>query len=150
MYHTSPAAITEPKPGMFGDFLCFSDSVYVQTESAEYVTYQLNVSEDEIIRADKIWYQDDTSTLQPFVDEIIERYGVSGDDAEGLLDESKSIYDVESSIDQEDLAEASWEIQRMTAEAGRALGYGITAMSDEQGTVYLVDVTKYLTRMNLV
>lgn len=149
MYHTSPVEIKEPKHGMFGDFICFSDSVYVQT-AGQHVVYRLDVDDESVIEASRLWHQDDVSPLQKFVDEIVNRYEVSESDAELLIDESKSIYDVDSNVEPEGLADASWNIQRITAEAGRALGYGIVAMSDEQGTVYFVDIKKYFGSMMMV
>lgn len=149
MYHTSPIEITKAGRGLFGDFICFSGKVYVQT-AGKYVTYRLDVSDEEIIEASRLWYQDDVAPLQKFVDEIVNRYEVSESDAEKLLDESESIYNVDSNIEPEDLADASWDIQRITAEAGRSMGFGIVAMSDEQGTVYFVDIKKYFGSMMMV
>lgn len=142
LYHTSPDEITEPKNGLFGDFLCFSGQVYTMTAAADPVVYRLEIREDEVIDASSIWYDDNAELARPYAEQIMSRYGVDEDTAESLIDGSASLYDVDADIDAEDMAEADWCIQRLTAEAGRAMGYAATAVKDEQGVCYMIAADK--------
>lgn len=158
MYHTSPCVISGPQAGLFGDFICFADGVYTMSSGACCI-YRLDdeAVEDDIIPARRFWYQDDTAPLEPFVDDIVRRYGVTREQAERLLDGSRSFVDLWQEDEEDEAlqrwsrdAEADWDIQRLSAEAGRAMGYGVTLLIDEQGPVYFVDITKYFGLMKII
>lgn len=135
LFHTSPAEIKKINSfGVFGSFLCFSDDVYVMT-AGEFVTYKLEIDEDDIIEAGQLFYHDDAEKLGGLVQEVMDMIGCDEDEAETLIEQRASI-SVCSEIDGEDL----WEIQHISAQAARLLGYRGVSMQDEQGTVYLIDM----------
>ena len=136
LYHTSPKQISQPEAGLFGDFLCFAESPYTMTASAEVFTYALDFQGKEI-EASRIFYDERAELVRSYLAEIERRLGVDAETAENLLDETLSVYDLED-LEADDLAEISWEIQRLTAEAGRALGYDATVVSDEQGACWMI------------
>lgn len=80
------------------------------------------------------------SLLAGLVDEVATRFDIDEDTAESLIDETASIYDIDSNVEPEDMADASWDIQHYTARAAKLLGFRAVAVSDEQGTAYLVDM----------
>jgi hypothetical protein len=150
LYHTSPTAITEPKTGLFGDFLCFSQSVYVMTAAADPITYQIDIDDDEAIDASAIWYHQNAEKAAVFADQVADRFHVDRETAESLIDGSLSIYTLEDiDIEPEDMAEVDWEIQRITAEAGRALGFTATLINDEQGSCYMIPAATAINRWQM-
>lgn len=141
LFHTSANATIEAhNHGTFGEFLFFSSDVYT-TVAGEYHVFSVGVDESKIIDAASIWYNNESSNCAPFVEEIMDTYGVDEDTAEQLIDESVSIYDIESNIEPEDMADASWDIQRLTAKCAKAMGYVGVCVTDEQGSAYMLDVT---------
>lgn len=140
LIHTSPTEITSiDKHGRFGEFLFFSDSEYVMT-AGEYISYKLMVADGEIIEAGRLFFHEGAASLGALVSELAELLDVSEADAEALIEESTSIYDLTSNVEAEDLAEASWNIQRFTARAAQRLGFRGVAVTDEQGTAYMIDM----------
>lgn len=138
--HTSPAEISSINAhGRFGEFLFFALGEYVMS-AGSHVTYTIELDDTAIIRAGALFHHDDAEKLAGLVEEVAARYGVDEDTAEALIDESKSIFDIDSSVEPEDLADASWDIQHYTARAAKTLGFRAVAVSDEQGTAYLVDM----------
>jgi hypothetical protein len=128
--HTSPAEIEEiTEDGRFGAFLCFSAEEYVMTAGA-HVTYHIDIDESEIISAGALFYHSDAPMLTELVQDVIDLIECDAETAERYLSQSDDCGD----------AEKSWDIQRLTAEAARALGYRGVSMSDEQGTVYMIDM----------
>lgn len=140
LIHTSPAQITKlNENGRFGSFLFFSPTEYVMT-AGEHFTYELEIDENSLIESSQLFYDENSSLLQSLIAEISDRYNVSESIAESLLDESESIYDVDSNVDAEDLGDESWNIQHFTAQAAKILGYRGVAVKDERGISYMVDM----------
>ncbi|MDG9928552.1 MULTISPECIES: hypothetical protein [unclassified Pseudomonas] len=139
LFHTSPTEITAiTTSGRFGSFLFFSACEYVMT-AGSHVTYSVEVDEEAIIKADRLFYHDDAAKLDELVAELAERLSVDPETAEALIEESRQVYDLDH-IDPEDLADASWDVQRFSARAAQLLGYRGVAVTDEQGTAYLIDM----------
>lgn len=140
LLHTSPSEITEINAfGRFGEFLFFADEAYVMT-AGEHITYCIDIDENAIIEAGQLFYHDDAEKLTGLVAELAEKLSIDEDDAESLIDESKSIWDMDLDIDPEDMADASWDIQVFTARAAQALGFRAVEVEDEQGTSYMVSM----------
>lgn len=141
LFHTSPAKIEEINEfGLFGSFLFFACEPYKMTASKTVFTYSIEVDDDAIINAGRLFYHDDAEKLSVLIAEVVSRYDVSEADAEALIEESASIYEVESSVEPEDLAEAEWDIQHITAKAARALGFRAVRVTDEQGSSVMIDM----------
>ncbi len=142
LFHTSPVEITSiNKSGRFGEFLFFSSNVYVMTAGAA-VTYSLELDDEAVIDADRLFYHEDAEKLESLVAELADRLDVDADTAEDLIAEKSSVYDLDS-IDPEEMADASWDVQRFTARAAKILGFRGAAVSDEQGTSYMIDMMGY-------
>jgi hypothetical protein len=138
LIHTSPAEITSIHAyGRFGDFLFFSHREYVMT-ARSHVTYTIELDDSAIIRAGELFHHEDAAKLSDLVAEVAARFDIDEDTAEELIEESELIQDIESNVDAEDLAEASWDIQHYTARAAKLLGFRGVAVTDEQGIAYLV------------
>ena len=140
LFHTSPSKIEKITVGRFGESLFFSGHEYAMT-AGEFVTYKIDINENEIIDASQLFYHDDAALLGSLVSELAARYEIDADTAESLIDESANIYEIECSIDAEDLADASWDIQSITARAAKMLGYRGVKVADEQGSAYMIDMT---------
>lgn len=138
--HTSPTEITEINTlGRFGEFLFFAHGEYVMT-AGSHVTYTIEIDDSSVIRAGALFRHDDAGKLADLVADVAARFEIDEDTAESLIDESASIFDVDSNVEPEDMADASWDIQHYTARAAKLLGFRAVAVSDEQGTSYLVDM----------
>lgn len=139
LFHTSPSKIEKiGSTGRFGEFLFFSSSIYTMT-AASPVVYRLELSDSDVIEAGQLFYHDDAGKLQGLVADLAARLGVSEEDAEGLIEESLSVYDLDS-IPAEDAADASWDVQLFTARAAKALGFRAVQVLDEQGAAWMVDM----------
>ncbi len=139
VFHTSPTEISKiTEAGRFGSFLFFSGHVYHMT-AGEALVYSLDIGEDEIIEAGQLFYHDDAEKLAPLVTELAARMGIDEATAEALIEESQQVHDLDG-IDMEDAADLSWDVQHFTARAARVLGFRGVAVSDEQGTAYLIDM----------
>ncbi|MDY7559984.1 hypothetical protein QN366_04720 [Pseudomonas sp. CCC3.2] len=140
LIHTSPAEITSiHMHGRFNEFLFFSDSEYVMTAGTHFA-YKIEVSDDSIIEAGRLFHHEDASKLAVLVAKLATRLGIDADAAEALIEESVSIFDIDSNVEAEDLADASWDIQLFTARAAKLLGFRGVEVSDEQGTSYMIDM----------
>jgi len=130
LFHSSPIEITEiDQSGRFGEFLCFAENEYVMT-AGSYVTYKIGVPEDLIIEASRLFYHADASKLDGLVAKIMEMLGCDEETAEAMLSQKDDCGE----------AEMSWDIQAMTAQAAKILGYRGVSMRDEQGTCYMIDM----------
>lgn len=139
LFHTSPQQITAiTKSGRFGEFLFFSAHVYAMT-AADVVTYKIELSDSEVIEVGQLFYHDDAAKLDGLVAELAGRLNIDADEAEALIEESKSVYDIDS-IEAEDAADASWDVQLFTARAAKALGFRAVRVQDEQGAAYMIDM----------
>lgn len=140
LLHTSPSEITKINAfGRFGEFLFFADEAYVMT-AGEHVTYSIEIDDDAVIEASQLFYHDDADKLADLVAELAEKLSIDEDDAEALIDESKSIFDMDLDIEPEDMADASWDVQLFTARAAQILGFRAVEVEDEQGTSYMVSM----------
>ncbi|WP_275289162.1 hypothetical protein [Halomonas elongata] len=140
LIHTSPSEITEINSfGRFGEFLFFSEDEYVMT-AGEHVTYSTEIDEDDIIEASQLFYHDDAEKLDGLVEQVMEMVGCDEDTAEELIAQNEDVHSIDCDIEPEDLAEASWDIQRIAGEAAVILGYRGVEMEDEQGTAYLINM----------
>lgn len=141
LFHTSPDEITKiNKDGRFGTGLFFSSEPYVMTGAKNPKTYRMSLSKDDVIDVGRFFYHEDSRLLQPIVEEISERFDVDQETAEALLSQEKTLWETESNLDPEDIAEADWDMQKYGLEAAKLLGYRAAEMRDEQGTSYLVDM----------
>lgn len=139
LFHTSGKEITEiTADGRFGEFLFFSSRVYTMTAAAP-VVYSLELAESDVIEAGQLFYHEDAAKLEALVAELAARLGISEEDAEALIEESKSAYDLDS-IEAEDAADASWDVQLFTARAAKTLGFRAVQVQDEQGAAWMVDM----------
>ena len=104
------------------------------------VTYEIEIEEDQILAASELFYHDDAVKLLPVVAEVAKKFGVDEEMAEKLISESKSIWNVASDVDSDDLANADWEIQHYSAKCAKILGYRGVKVIDEQGTSFMIDM----------
>lgn len=139
LFHTSPVEITViTNRGRFGEFLFFSSSIYTMTSAAP-VVYRLELADDEVIEAGRLFFHGDAEKLSPMVAELASRLSITEEDAEALIEESKSAHDIDS-IAPEDAADASWDAQLFTARAAKLLGFRAVQVKDEQGAAWMVDM----------
>lgn len=142
LFHTSPTKITEINSrGRFGSFLFFSGEAYRMAACAV-TTYKIELDEEEIISARRLFWHDDVEKLAGLVEELAERLGCDADTAEALIEEKTRIFDLidDLGLDVEDLGELAWDIQHYTARAARVLGFRGVAVSDEQGVSFMIDM----------
>ena len=139
LYHTSAAEITEINAfGRFGEFLFFSAEEYVMTAVVNPVTYSIEVKEEDIIDASRIFYHEDAGKLVGLVEKVMEMVGCDEGTAEELIAQREDVHSIDCNIQPEDLADVSWDIQRITGEAALLLGFRGVEMQDEQGAAYLI------------
>lgn len=140
LFHTSPEAISQINThGRYGSFLFFSSHVYAMN-AGSVKAYSIELDESECIGAGELFYHEDAAKLDSLVAEVAARYDIDEDAAAALIDESKSIYDIESNVEPEDLGDAAWDIQHATARAAALLGFRAVRVSDEQGASYMVEM----------
>lgn len=141
LFHTSNGEIKSiNKSGRFGSFLFFSCSPYAVGKYTH--IYKINVDENDIIDADRLFYHEDAAALDSLVHEVMEMAGVDEDTAEDLISQKKDVFGLDElgHMDGSELADMSWDIQHITARAAVMLGFRGAAMLDEQGTCYLIDM----------
>jgi hypothetical protein len=141
LIHTSPVEITEINSfGRFGEFLFFADGEYVMTSGAN-ITYTLEINDSDIIIADQMFYHEDADKLAGLVENVMMMVGCDEDTAEDLIAQRTDVHSIDTDIEPEDLADISWDIQRITGEAAVLLGFRGVEMEDEQGRAYLIDMS---------
>lgn len=139
LFHTSPSQITViAGNGRFGEFLFFSAHVYVMT-AGDFVTYKIELDDSAIIKAGQLFYHADASKLDSLVAELVDRLSIDADDAEALIEGSKSAYDLDG-IEPEDAADTAWDAQLFAARAAKLLGFRAVQVQDEQGAAYMIDM----------
>lgn len=149
LFHTSPSKIEKINSnGRFGAFLFFSSNVYTMTAAAP-VVYSLELTDSDVIEASQLFYHEDAAKLAGLVSELAQRLGVDEDTAEALIEESKSVYDIDS-IEAEDSADASWDVQLFTARAAKILGFRAVQVQDEQGAAYMIDMLGHEDELELL
>ena len=141
IYHTSQEVITEAGSGRFGDYLCFAGGIYKMSPMSIYV-YTIDVDDYSVIHADRIFWEGDYDVLRPFINQVMALTGCDEDQAERLIEETDSVYDLDMDLDGFEIAELSWDIQRITAEAAGALGYDGVVVDDEQGACWMMNIKK--------
>lgn len=148
LYHVSPEPITNIRDdGVFGGFLAFAEAPYSPSGNHAF-TYRIDVPESEIVEAETLHHWEGDGRIDPFVREVMETAGTDENTAIDLLAQRKHLFDLlPMDPDEEapvcpvmDPGEADWEIQRLTAEAAKAIGYRGASMRDEQGRVYFIDM----------
>lgn len=138
LYHTSPSPIAKiTNNGTFGSFLCFAASPYFMTASQGAVVYSIDVADDEIIDARSLFYHEQAAKLKDIVDEVADRVGCDIAMARNLIDESDHLC---NHCDMWD-PEVDFDIQHASAKAARILGYRGVRLTDEQGGLWLIDMT---------
>src|SRR5699024_4885034 len=105
-----------------------------------FVTYKVEISEDEIIEAGQLFYHEDAEKLDAIVRRVMDMVGCDEDCAEELLSERLDIWEMDTGLDPMDLGETAWDIQRLTGEAAFLLGYRAVELQDEQGAAWLVNM----------
>ncbi|CDM53667.1 hypothetical protein ACM8BJ_30950 [Pseudomonas aeruginosa] len=139
IFHTSPVEITTINTqGRFGEFLCFAADEYVMT-AGDHVTYRIKVDESDIIMAGSIFYHERAADLSGLVERVMQLTGCDEDTAEELISQRIDVFSLDD-IDASDAAELSWDIQAITAQAAKTLGFRGVSMQDEQGTCYMIDM----------
>lgn len=139
LFHTSPSEITTiTTDGRYGEFLCFAADEYVMT-AGEHVTYRLDVEEADIIDAGSLFYHEDADKLAGLVERVMELVDCDEDTAEELISQRIDVHELDT-VDPMDAADLSWDIQAITAQAGKLLGFRGVAMNDEQGVCYMIDM----------
>lgn len=113
----------------------FSADVYTMT-AGEAVTYKIEIDEDDIIEAGSLFYHEGAEKLDDLVVEFCDRFDVDADTAEEIISEREQLSDVVGYFDADD----SWDVQVFSARAAKILGFRGVAVSDEQGTSYLIDM----------
>ncbi|KKO71829.1 hypothetical protein [Kerstersia gyiorum] len=138
LIHTSPSEIKEIRAnGRFDSFLFFSAHEYSMSVG-QHVAYSIEIDEDQIIEASRLFYHDGAEKLQALVDDLASRYDIDSDDAEALIEGKISAHDIIDDADE--AADASWDAQLYAARAAVLLGYRGVAVEDEQGMAYMIDM----------
>lgn len=142
LFHTSPAKIDKINSnGRFGEFLFFSLKEYVMAAS-EFVTYKIELADDEFIEATQIFYHEDAVKLDALVAKFSQRFEVETDEAEEIIAERAQL----NSSDADDL----WDVQMYTAKAAKLLGFRAVRVTDEQGSAYMIDMQGHESELTLV
>lgn len=137
LYHCSPVEIKAiHNNGEFGSFLFFSEEPY-SLALGQVVAYSVEIDESEIIPCYRFFFHENCEAIYTIVKEVMNKLKVSEEDAENLLTEKTSVYDVLDTTDF--IAEASWWVQRKSAECARILGFLGCELTDEQGAVWMID-----------
>ncbi|MCG9080357.1 hypothetical protein [Laribacter hongkongensis] len=146
LFHTSPNEITSiNNGGMFGSFLCFSVNVY-KMSAEDVFTYKLEIDESDLIHAGGLFYHENAGSLAGIVAEVVALYDVDEDTAEDLISERVSGWDVVDGWD----GDSDWNMQRRTAHAAKLLGYRGCIMTDEQGSLYMIDMLGHESELELI
>lgn len=147
LFHTSPEAIIEvTSKGRFGGSLFFSANEYVMT-AGNHVVYGLEIDESAIIEAGALFYHEDSEKLQTLVEQVMGMVGCDEDTAEELIAQREDVHSIDSDLDVEDLADASWDIQAIAGKAAILLGYRGVELEDEQGAAYLINMIGHESEM---
>lgn len=138
LIHTSPSEIKEVRAhGRFDSFLFFSSHEYSMSVG-QHVAYSIEIDEDQVIEASRLFYHDDAEKLQALVEDLASRYNIDAEEAESLIEGKASAHDIIDDADE--AAEASWDSQLYAARAATLLGFRGVAVDDEQGTAQMIDM----------
>ena len=135
LYHSTNQEITKiTKDGRFGCFLFFGNSMSGKSHGD--IVYKLEIEEDLLIEANSIFYQENSyELLKEEIKEVQELCGVDEQTAMSYIDESDYYQ-----VCDEESAEISWDIQRITAKCAKKMGFLGVAVSDEHGTSWMIDM----------
>lgn len=149
LYHTSPVVITQVYTDqLFGTHIFFSDRIYVMT-LGDYITYEIDIDEKEIINASSIFYIENSHIIcKPVIEKVMKRFNVDQHTAMELIDESINLIDLSHKQDYDDCDDCYY-IQKMTAKAAELLGYSAVAVTDETGISYMLDLKIYFEKMKI-
>jgi len=137
LLHTSPEEITNISlAGRFGEFLFFSHDEYVTT-AGDYLTYAIELDDSSIIAAGELLDHENAELLNDLLGEVKEITRCNDEQAASLLTQESSLFDFPE-LCLSDIDELDWDIQRLTGEAGRTLGFRAVEALDEQGACYIV------------
>jgi len=151
LFHTSPGKIEKiTTSGLFGQFLCFSDKIYVMS-ACKFVAYKIEVADESIIDASCLFYVENSAAiLRDLIADVCELAHVDSDTAMNLIDGSESMWDLDIDIANTVKAELEYELQHVSAKAAKLLGYRGVSVRDEQGTCYLVDMLGFESELHEV
>ena len=121
---------------MFGDCLFFSADRYVMTCARTVYTYEMEISDDQIVTAWNLADDDIQADLASYFD-------CSEEQAIEMLTTGV----VPESLDSGD---GDWYVQRKQGECARAMGFVACKETDEQGVVYIVSMSGKLSDLTLV
>lgn len=140
LIHTSPAAIAKINSfGRFGEFLFFVSGEYVMT-AGDHIAYAIEVDDSDIIYAERLFFHEDADKLSGLVEKVIQMVGCDEYTAEELIAQREDVHGIDTDIEPEDMADTSWDIQRIAGEAAVILGFRGVEMEDEQGRTYLINM----------
>ncbi|TFH85280.1 hypothetical protein EQG41_18375 [Billgrantia azerbaijanica] len=136
LYHSGGDIRRIDDSGRFGSFLFFSSERQPHGE----IDYRVEIDPDDIIDSESIFYQEGSGDLlDPLIKRVMEIAKVDEDAAIELIEQKTDPHELDH-IAPEDAAELSFDIQRITAEAARELGFKGVAVPDEHGTSYMLDM----------
>lgn len=139
LFHTSPSEIASiTTGGRYGEFLCFASKPYSMS-AGSVVTYKVEVDEADIIEAGSLYYHEDAGELADLTERVMEMVGCDEVTAEELISQRADVFSLDN-IDADDAGEVSWDIQAISAQAAKLLGFRGVRMQDEQGACYMIDM----------
>lgn len=151
IYHTSPngnlkACKFTPWEGVFGEFIFFSDKEYVMT-AGDYHTYTLNEEELNIVAASDLedLFNSENEDHAEILNDCAKLFNTTQKVALLILTENLNEWQRFPEICD---AEKSFEVQRLTAAFAKACGYDGVEVQDEQGTAYMIDMSKHKNLLN--
>ena len=157
-YHTSPDEIAKiDKAGKFVSNLFFSDEPYFMTEAANPKVYSMDLNEDDLLEVSRLPYMDLTDDqngiYRQYIEEVKDKFSIEDDDlAEDILTEAENVYSIadDLGIEPEDLADASWGVQRLIGDMANDMGFKGALATDEQGEVLISNMLNREGELNLV
>lgn len=134
IYHTSHSVITEVKPGLFGNAICFASKPYgLGMLTNEHFVYEIDNASFEFIEQHRFAFED-WDSVSPAVAELMDKYALDEETALDLLCGKVSEWDVVENCD----ADISLFLQKHAYDLAIALGYDGLETEDEQGTMWML------------
>jgi hypothetical protein len=139
LYHSSANEIKKvTASGVFGSFLFFSSEIGHGAPGD--ALYKIEI-DDEMITDSRTWFygsEHNWANLSGMVEQIMDLMSCDEDTAQEYLSQRRD--DIFQIMKPEDARDASWEIQKLTAQAAKALGYRGVKVPDEHGISYMIDM----------
>ncbi|WP_280568300.1 LPD38 domain-containing protein [Chromohalobacter sp. 296-RDG] len=132
--------------GNFGSFLFFSSDRGVHGGEKN---YRVEIDPKDIISSKSLFYDESAEQLEPLVQRVQEMANVDEDAAIELIEQNTDPHELDH-IEPEDASDLSFDIQSITAEAARTLGYKGVSLPDEHGTSYMIDMAGHEADMELL